>query len=145
MKKAFLLGLFLLLASSCLAEMVSVKHLPAELRDRAMVAGSTIIKELPRYAPLHVLETGAAYLKVKDAAGATGYIHKSLVGKIPAVVVTSAICNVRSGAGTEFPVVFKVYKGNAFKALSKENDWIQIENSDGKVGWIWHELVNSSM
>ncbi len=141
MKKIFLLGLFLLLAGSCLAEMVSVKHLPAELRSRAMVAGSTIIKELPRYAPLQVLESGAAYLKVQDASGTTGYIHKSLVGSAPSVIVTAGAGNVRSGAGTEFDILFKANRGESFKVIGKQKDWVQIKTTAGKSGWIWQNLV----
>jgi len=141
MKKIFLLGLFLLLASTCLAELVSVKHLPAELRDRAMVSGSSIVKELPRYAPLQILESGAAYLKVKDASGTTGYIHKSLVGSTPAVIVTAGAANVRSGAGTEFDILFTANRGESFKMTGKQQDWVQIETAAGQRGWIWQNLV----
>lgn len=141
MKNFLLIALLLLLASPCLAEMISVTHQPAELRDRAMVSGSTIIRELPRYTPLEILNTSADYFQVKDVAGTTGYIHKSLTGKTPAVVVTGAICNLRSGPGTEFPVVFKAYKGASYKVIGQKQEWIQITTEDKKTGWIWQDLV----
>ncbi len=141
MKKLLFLGLFLLLASPCLAGMISVTHQPAELRDRAMVAGSTVVRQLPLYTPLEVISTGAAYYQVKDAAGTTGYIHKSLTGETPAVVVTGNGCNVRSDAGTEFPIVFKGYKGETYKVLDQKQEWVQIKTEAGKIGWIWQNLV----
>jgi len=141
MKKIFLIGLFLLFATSCLAEMISVSHLPAEVRDKAMVAGSKVLANLELYAPMEVLEAGSAYHKVKTADGKVGYIHKSLTGKTPTVVVTASVSNVRSGPGTEFPIVFKAEKGNAFKILGQEQDWVQIQSADKKTGWIWQNLV----
>ncbi len=141
MKKILFLGLFLLTAGPCLAEMISVIHQPAELRDRAMVSGSKIIRQLPRYTPLEVLDSKSDYLHVKDAEGRTGYIHRSLARKTPSVAITAGECNVRSGPGTEFPVVFKASKGNSYKALGKERDWVQISTVDGKIGWIWQNLI----
>ena len=141
MKKFLSIGLFLLLVSPCLAEMISVTHQPAELRNRAMVAGSQVIRQLPLYTPLEVLETGAAYYQVKDVAGTTGYVHKSLTGKSPAVVVTAGTCNVRSGPGTEFAIVFKSHKGDSYKVISQEKEWVQIQTATGQVAWIWKNLV----
>ena len=141
MKKLLFLGLFLLFAVPSLAEMISVIHQPAELRDRAMVSGSKIIRQLPRYTPLEVLDSKSDYLQVKDAEGRTGYIHRSLTKKTPSVTITAGTCNVRSGPGTEFPIVFKASKDNSYKALGKEQDWVQITTVDGKIGWIWQNLI----
>ncbi|WP_303721640.1 SH3 domain-containing protein [Malonomonas rubra] len=141
MKKILLTGLFLLLATSCLAEMISVSHLPAEVRDKAMVSGSNVIKQLDLYAPLEVLENGAAYLKVKTADGIVGYIHKSLTTATHTVTVTADLCNVRSGPGKEFPVAFKAKKGNSFQLLAQEQKWVQVKAADDKTGWIWQDLV----
>lgn len=141
MKKLLFLFLFLLLASSCLAEMVSIIHQPAELRDRAMVAGSEIIRQLPRYTPLQVLGSGSNYYQVKDADGRTGYVHQSLAGRHQSVTVTASTCNVRSGPGTEFPVVFKATKGDNYKTITQEQEWIQLISASGQLGWIWQNLV----
>lgn len=141
MKKLLFLGLFLLLAVPCVAEMISITHQPAELRDRAMVAGSTIIRQLPRYTPLKVITASANYYQVADVTGTTGYIHKSLTGKTPAVIVTASLCNVRSGAGTDFDIVFKARNGERYKVLAQEQDWVQIRNKTGQTGWIWQDLV----
>lgn len=141
MKRNILLSLFLLFASPCLAEMLSVIHQPAEMRDRPLVAGSKIVRELPRYTPLEVLGIQSNYYQVKDVQGNTGYVHQSLTSKQDSIVVISSLCNVRSGPGTEFPVVFKAVKGDLFKTTAKELEWLQIKNPEGKSGWIWQDLT----
>ncbi len=142
MKKLFITTLLLLLAGSCLAEMLSVTHLPAELRDRPMVSGSKIIQKLDRYAPLEVLESSSDYYKVKSSEGKIGYIHRSLTGKIEGVIVTASICNARSGPGTEFPIVFKAKKGDNFKVVSHQQDWVEIKALQGETGWIRQDLLS---
>lgn len=141
MKKFLFLCLFLLLTSNCLAEMISVIHQPAELRNRAMVSGSSILRQLPRYTPLEVLGSQSDYLQVKDADGRTGFIHRSLTGTAPSVTVTATTCNVRSGPGTEFQIAFKTAKGASFKVIAQELEWLQIRNATGQTGWIWQNLV----
>ena len=141
MKKMLFIGLLLLMTSSAMAEMISITHQPAELRDRAMVSGSKIIRELPRYTPLELVNAGADYYQVKDVSGKTGYVHKSLTGKVPAVVVTANVCNVRTGPGTEFSIAFKAQKGQSFKILAQQQEWVQIKSNAGQTGWIWQNLV----
>ena len=141
MKKFLFLCLFLLLATPCLAEIISVVHQPAELRDRAMVASSIVIRQLPRYTPLEVLGSRSDYLQVKDADGNIGFIHRSLTKNTPSVTVTASSCNVRSGPGTEFPIAFKASKGDSFKIVSQEMEWVQISNPAGETAWIWQNLV----
>jgi uncharacterized protein YgiM (DUF1202 family) len=141
MKKLLPLCLLLLLASPCLAEMISVIHQPAELRDRAMVSGSKVIRQLPRYTPLEVLGRHSNYFQVKNAEGKVGYIHQSLTKQTPSVTVTASSCNIRSGPGTEFSIVSRANKGDSFQVLSQEQEWIQILTEAGQIGWIWQNLV----
>ncbi|NOY13400.1 MAG: SH3 domain-containing protein [Deltaproteobacteria bacterium] len=106
-----------------------------------MVAGSKVIRQLPLYTPLEVLGSRSNYFQVKDADGRTGYVHQSLTGKTPSVIVTASISNVRSGPGTEFPVVFKAVRGNCYKTVAKQQEWVQITTEAGQTGWIWQNLV----
>jgi len=141
MRVAFLLCLFLLLATSCLAEMLSVVYQPAELRDRPLVAGSKTLRQLPLYTPLELLDKSGEYFKVKDVDGITGYIHKSLTQKHSSLIVTADLCNVRSGPGTEFPSLFKTKKGESFLVLGKQGEWIEIAGKSNQSGWIWQNLT----
>ncbi len=140
MKRLLFLSLLLLMAAPVAAEMLSVIHLPAELRDQPLVARTKVLSELSRYTPLEILGSESDYYKVKDYRGQVGYIHRSLVSKKASLVVTASRCNVRSGPGTEYPVVFKATRGQGFRALSKQGEWIKI-TENGSTGWIWQKLT----
>ena len=141
MKKLVILALLLCFAAPCLAEMLSIAHQPAELRDRAMVAGSAVIRQLPLYTPLEIVQRGAEYHQVKTVDGLVGYIHKSLTTTNRSAVVTAPICNVRSGPGTEFSVAFKASRGDRFPISNRQADWIQVKTVAGISGWIRQDLV----
>jgi len=68
-------------------------------------------------------------------------IHKSLVKDIPALITVKEKCNVRSGPGTNHPVVFSVGSGIPFKILGKKGNWIRIKHADGDTGWIHNSLI----
>jgi SH3-like domain-containing protein len=68
-------------------------------------------------------------------------VHKSLLRKIPAVITNKNKCNVRSGPGPGFDVLFTVGKGIPFKVLKRKDIWIHIEHADGDKGWIHKSLV----
>ena len=140
MKRFLFLSLLLLMAAPVAAEMVSVIHLPAELRDQPLVARTKVITELSRYTPLEVLGSESDYFKVKDYRGQVGFIHRSLVGNKDSLVVTASSCNVRSGPGTDHPVIFTATRGQSFRALSKQGEWIEITDN-GTIGWIWQKLT----
>lgn len=141
MKKLSAFCLFLLLATPCVAEMISVVHQPAELKDQPKAARAKVLSQLPRYAPLQVLEAGPEYIKVQDFSGKTGYIHKSVTGDIASLAIKADVCNVRSGPGTEFGIVFKATRGSSFIVLNKQQEWIEISNAAGQTGWVWQNLT----
>lgn len=51
-----------------------------------------------------------------------------------AIVTTSAL-NIRSGPGTDYGVITKVYKGDKLEVLESSNGWYKIKLSNGKIGW----------
>ena len=50
--------------------------------------------------------------------------------------VTSTQADVLSGPGVHNTVVFELHEGAPFVVKRQENEWYQIELSDGKKGWI---------
>lgn len=100
-----------------------------------------ILWKVERYYPLLVLEKRGVWYRFKDFEGDQGWIHKSLVGKVKTVVVKADKCNVRSGPGTKYGVVFKVDSGVPFKVLGKKGPWLHVRHADGDEGWIHSTLV----
>jgi len=100
-----------------------------------------VMWQVEKYYPFEVLKKENKWYYFKDFEGDRGWLHESLVGRINSVVTTCAICNVRSGPGTEHPKVFEVERGTPFKVVGKKGNWLQIEHAAGYHGWIYKSLV----
>lgn len=67
---------------------------------------------------------------------------QSKVGKIATVNVD--VLNIRSGAGTKYSVINKVYEGNNVKILSQNsNGWVKVELVSGSTGWCNGKYLNN--
>ncbi len=100
-----------------------------------------ILWKIGKYHPLNILEKSGSWYHFKDFEGDEGWIHRSLIQKIPAVITRINKCNIRSGPSTGFEILFEVEKGIPFKILKRKGNWIRIEHSDGDKGWIHKSLV----
>jgi len=100
-----------------------------------------ILWKIGKYHPLNILEKSGSWYHFKDFEGDQGWVHRSLIQKIPAVITRINKCNIRSGPGTSFKILFAVDKGIPFKILKRKGNWIRIEHSDGDKGWIHKSLV----
>ena len=100
-----------------------------------------VVWKVERYYPVLVLEKKGAWYKIEDFEGDKGWLHSSLLDKTTTMVVKKDNCNVRSGPGTNFPVVFRVKNGVPFKRLSSKGAWINIQHADGDTGWIHQTLI----
>jgi SH3-like domain-containing protein len=100
-----------------------------------------IIWKVERYYPVIVLEKKDNWCKIEDFEGDKGWIHDSLLDKTQTIVVKNHNCNVRSGPGTDFPVVFRAKQGVPFKCLKTQGAWINIQHADGDTGWIYQTLT----
>ena len=56
--------------------------------------------------------------------------------------VTTSVLNVRSGAGTNYSIISKVYKGDNLDVIGSSNGWYKIELSNGKTGWVSGDYVS---
>jgi SH3-like domain-containing protein len=100
-----------------------------------------IIWKVNKYYPIKVIKKEGSWIRFVDFEGDEGWIYSSLVRKIPSVITIKEDCNIRSGPGTNYPIVFKAEKGVAFKILNRKGDWIHVQHADGDKGWIYKSLV----
>jgi N-acetylmuramoyl-L-alanine amidase len=56
-------------------------------------------------------------------------------------IVTGNIVNLRSGAGTSFPVIGQVSKGAHLPVLNGTTEWLNVQLSSGQAGWIARSLA----
>ncbi len=135
-----ILLLIIVFASVADAERLAVSAPVANIRSGPGTSHNVLWK-VEQYFPILVIEKSGKWYRFEDFEGDKGWVHQSLVGKIPSVITRNDTSNIRSGPGTTHPVLFSVEKGIPFKVLKRKNNWIQIEHADGDKGWIHKSLV----
>ncbi len=102
-----------------------------------------VLWQAEKYTPLEILERDQSgnWCYFRDYEGTKAWIHKNLLGNIDTVVTETGLCNIRSGPGTEYDLVFQAEKGVPFKEVKRKGSWVQIRHADGDTGWIHKKLV----
>ena len=122
------------------AERLAVSSPVANIRSGPGTSHNVLWK-VEQYFPILVIEKSGEWYRFEDFEGDIGWVHRSLVGKIPAVITRNDRSNIRSGPGKSHQVLFTVEKGIPFKVLKRQKSWIHIEHADGDKGWIHKSLV----
>ena len=139
-RSTIILLLILGVSASALAERLAISAPVANIRS-GPGTGHDVMWKVQRYFPLLIIDKSGEWYQFKDFEDDRGWVHKSLVAKIPTVITKNDTCNIRSGPGTNHRILFTVDKGIPFKVLKREGSWIRIEHSDGDQGWIHKTLV----
>ena len=142
MKRIFFLivSLFLAPPLAAMAEYISVKVPVANIRSGPS-ENSDLLWKVEAYHPLLVLEKKDGWYHFRDFEGDEGWIYGSLVNKEQSVITKKDDCNVRSGPGTNFDILFTTEAGIPFKVLKKKGQWLYVLHTDGDRGWIHQSLV----
>lgn len=129
------------IAGAAQAERLSVTAAKANIRSGPGTEGFAVLWEVERYHPVEVLRKQDGWVFFRDFEGDEGWIHGELLGKEETVITRTDMVNIRSGPGTQNPIVFQAERGVPFRVRQREGDWINIESSDGDKGWIHKNLV----
>lgn len=132
--------LLTLLAGVASAERLAISAPVANIRS-GPGTNHSILWKVQKYFPLRVVEKSGEWVHFEDFEGDRGWVHQSLVSKIPTVITNGDACNIRSGPGTSNKINFTVEKGIPFKVIGRDGSWIHIEHADGDEGWIHKSLV----
>lgn len=132
--------IFIFYSSVTLAQRLTVKTDIANIRSGPGI-NYDVLWQVEKYHPLMVLNKNGQWYHFRDFEGDEGWIHRSLLGEIPSVITKSEKCNVRSGPGTGYKILFTVEKGIPFRVLARKENWIRIQHADGDKGWIHKSLV----
>lgn len=130
----------MLLAGTASAERLAVSAPVANIRS-GPGTNHNVLWKVEKYFPIRIIEKSGEWYHFEDFEGDKGWVHKSLVRKISAVITKNDACNIRSGPGTSNKIIFTVEKGIPFKVLKRKDSWIQIEHADGDKGWIHKSLI----
>lgn len=142
MKRIFLFTLLVLMlfVGTASAERLSVAASKVNVRSGPGTSHE-ILWSVGKYYPVDIIKKSGNWYRIRDFEGDTGWIFRSLLKKIPAVIVKGTIVNVREGPGTSYRVLFQAEKGVSFKLLNRKKRWLRVRHADGEVGWIHESLV----
>ena len=132
--------LLIIFSGAALAERLSAASSIANIRSGPGTKYD-ILWKIGKYHPVLVLKKSGKWYHFRDFEGDKGWIHKSLVRNTPSVITNKENCNVRSGPGTKFKILFATEKGIPFKILKRKGNWIHVQHADGDKGWIHKSLV----
>jgi N-acetylmuramoyl-L-alanine amidase len=59
------------------------------------------------------------------------------------IIIASDTVNVRTGPGLSYPLAKKAKRGEKYPIIKEKGDWIQIQLSLGKTGWVVNWLVTT--
>jgi SH3-like domain-containing protein len=100
-----------------------------------------ILWSVPKYYPVDIVKISGSWRKIRDFEGDEGWIHSSLLRKIPSVIVKVPLANIREKPGTNSRISLQAEKGVSFKRLRQQGKWLKVQHVDGEVGWIHKSLV----
>ena len=122
------------------AERLSVSVKKANIRSGSGT-GHEILWSAGKYYPVDIIKKSGNWYRVRDFEGDEGWIHRSLLKKVRAVIIKGTLVNVRKGPGKGSGVLFQAEKGVSFKVLKTQKKWLKVQHADGEVGWVHKSLV----
>ena len=131
---------WLLMATVALADRLAIASPTANIRS-GPGTNHEILWKVEKYHPILVERKSGDWYYFSDYEGDKGWVHKTLVKDIPTAITIKEKCNVRSGPGTDNPVILTVGSGIPFKIIGKKGNWRQILHADGDRGWIHKSLL----
>ena len=137
---SFLIVVLSLVAGIAMAERLAIVAPVANIRSGPDTK-SDILWKVEKYYPIFVIKTSGSWYQFRDFEEDTGWVHKSLVGKVNSVITKKDLCNIRTKPGIKEKLLFTVEKGIPFNVLKKKGHWLKVEHADGDQGWIHDSLV----
>lgn len=140
-----LLSLLLIKPGDVRTEILAVQGDKVNLRNNPDQKAD-ILWEYGNGFPLEILKSSGDWRMVKDFENDTGWIHKSLLKKAQQVIVKAnkneeIKINIRSGPGTNNPVIGHAYYGVVFSTVQRKGPWVQVHHDSGLTGWVKAELL----
>lgn len=146
-----LLGLILPVVQVSAADSTSVAGAvttaSGPLNVRASASGSSsIVGSLRKGSYITLISKSGSWWKVEYTKGQYGYCHADYITPVegtPVEVKVSSSLNVRSGAGTSYPVQGSLNNGEYVLRLSQSGTWSRILYHGTKTGWVSSQYLGS--
>jgi len=100
-----------------------------------------IIRSINRGYPVEIIERQGDWVHIQDYLESEGWVYGSLLEANNSVIVTTTKANLRSGPGTNNPIVGKIDYGTVLWVRDINNEWYRVETRDSLAGWLHHQLI----
>jgi uncharacterized protein YgiM (DUF1202 family) len=146
MLKSIVFILALILSSSVSVPVYAITKSIAKDNVNVRVGPSlnhAVVFQAPIGYPVEIKKQEGEWIQVLDWEGDSGWVSAPLVSDIQTAVIQANSANVRTSPGIRHDVRARVHKGQIYKVLDEEGNWVKIGYFfDGnEVGWIRHDLV----
>lgn len=121
-------------------EMVSIDRPEANMRAGAGTR-HPVLWVLSRGYPLAVTGRAGNWLKVRDFENDQGWVHRSLTGRKPHLVVRTRVANLRSAPSTNARIVGQAGYGEVLRTVEHRRGWAKVRKDGGLVGWVSRRLL----
>lgn len=94
--------------------------------------------------PVEIEKQKGQWVMIKDFEGDSGWVSAPLLSDTQTVVVQVKDANVRSSPGLQHVVVTQAHKGEIYRFMERQGDWVKIGYfvEGNEVGWIRQDLVS---
>lgn len=120
---------------------------PLNVRASASV-GSAVLTTVKKGSYITLMSQSGSWWQVEYAQGKYGYCHSDYITVVEGTPVTvatqSGSLNVRSGAGTNYPRIAGLAKGEAVIRLSTANGWSRILYHGTKTGYVSAQYLSGA-
>lgn len=104
-------------------------------------SSASVITSVPNSSWLTLTDKNGSWYKAEYADGKSGWCHSDYIKAYPdtreaAVSLKSGHLNVRSGSGTSYPVIDRLYSGENAVILYGNNNWSRILYDGNKIGYV---------
>ena len=100
-----------------------------------------IIRSVNRGYPVEIIERQDDWARIRDYLESEGWVYGSLLGANNSVIVMATKANLRSGPGTDNPIVDQIDYGTVLRVRDISNEWYRVEARDTMAGWLHGQLI----
>lgn len=101
-----------------------------------------IIMAMDHGSAVNTLEISGNWARVEHESGAVGWAHRKYMvqpaaGRTKYFVYTptDGFLNLRTGPGTQFAIVMRMYDGTWVEVLESQGSWVRVMHQSGAEGW----------
>lgn len=107
-----------------------------------------IVMEMNHGSAVEVLEVSGQWARVRHESGATGWAFRKYMvaydqapGKMFVYSPGDGYLNLRTGPGSDFAIITRMYNGEWVQILERKGNWVRVLHEYGDEGWAYAKYL----